>query len=190
MEFYYLKYTNKGVILMKNETAKIKLARNDSETNLNHIHANSKKGQVAFEFLLIYSFFIFVFLATLYIISGQAINQQKYAEGMYAREFIISIADEINAASTIQGYEKNLSIPKTISGVPYQIYIYRGLIGLNYTSITNIDLLYPLATDRIFIKRGTSNIDTSTTGSPIQINTSKGYVILENDNGVVVIHND
>ena len=148
----------------------------------------SKKGQVAFEFLLIYSFFIFVFLTTLYIISGQAINQQKYAEGMYAREFITSIADEINAAATIPGYEKNLSIPTTIGGVPYQIYVYKGLIELNYSSITNIDLLYPLATNNIFVKNASGKHNTSST--LVLINTSKGYLVLKNEGGTVVINNE
>ncbi|MCX8202559.1 MAG: hypothetical protein N3G74_02010 [Candidatus Micrarchaeota archaeon] len=140
------------------------------------------RGQVAFEFLLIYSFFIFVFLTSLYIIAGKAIEQQRYAEGIYAREFIVMIADEINAAATIEGYEKNISIPTTISSVPYKLYIYKGMVGLNYSSLADIDLLYPLSTDNIVVNGGdsTSNIR--------YINTAKGKFKIINSDGQVTIY--
>ncbi|MEM3543717.1 MAG: hypothetical protein QXF07_01705 [Candidatus Micrarchaeia archaeon] len=141
-----------------------------------------KKGQVAFEFLLIYSFFIFVFLSSLYIISGQAVQQQRYAEGLYAREFIVTIADEINAAATIEGYEKNLTIPTTISSVPYQLYVYKGMVGLNYSSITNIDILYPLATDKIFV----NGVDTSERIG--YINAAKGKLKIISSQGMVILN--
>jgi hypothetical protein len=144
-----------------------------------------RKGQVAFEFLLIYSFFISVFLASLYIISQQAIQQQIYAEGMFAREFVKQFAEEINAASVIPGYEKNVTFPKTISGVPYKITIYKGIIELNYTAVTNIDILYPLSTNNVSIVR-VVKIDTNSQIG--ELNLSKGYIVIRNENGVVEIY--
>ncbi|MCS7109252.1 MAG: hypothetical protein NZ903_00445 [Candidatus Micrarchaeota archaeon] len=143
---------------------------------------NFHAGQVAFEFLLIYSFFIFVFLSSLYIISGQAIQQQRYAEEMYAREFIITISDEINAAAMFHGYEKVISIPKTINSVPYQIYFYKGMIGLNYSSIVDIDILYPLATDNIIVNNRDSRERVA------YIDTSKGSFTIINIDGQVIIY--
>jgi len=144
-----------------------------------------RKGQVAFEFLLIYSFFIFVFLSSLYVISQQAIQQQIYAEGIFAREFIKQFAEEINSASFVPGYERNFTFPRTISGVPYYVTIHNGIIELNYTSLTDITILYPLSTNNIIVVRG-MNIDTSI--QKVVLNTYKGSIIIRNENGVVKIY--
>ena len=147
----------------------------------------ARKGQVAFEFLLIYAFFVFVFTATLYILSQQAIQQQIYAEGMFAREYVIGFADEINAAALTNGYEKNYTFPTTINSAPYSVSIYNGTIELNYTTQVQIDLIYPLATNKIFIRNEVSR-DTMVDKWPIQV--SSGSVRIVNEQGTVVIYND
>lgn len=147
----------------------------------------SRKGQVAFEFLLIYSFFIFVFTATLYILSQQAFQQQAYAESMFAREYIISFANEINAAALVHGYEKNFSFPNTINSAQYSMSISNGLLRLNYTGQVDIDLLYPLATNNILIRNGVTR-DTMSGEWPLGV--SDGRVRLVNEDGIVVIYDD
>ncbi len=149
---------------------------------------SSRKGQVAFEFLLIYSFFIFVFTATLYILSQQAIQQQIYAEGMFAREFIVNFANEINSATLVNGYEKNFSFPNTINSAPYSVSIYNGLIRLNYTTQVEIDLIYPLATNNIFIIRNGVTKDTTTAERSVGV--SDGRIRIVNEGGTVVIYDD
>lgn len=147
----------------------------------------SRKGQVAFEFLLIYAFFIFVFTATLYILSQQAFQQQAYAEGMFAREYIISFANEINAAALISGYEKNYTFPRTINSAPYSMSISNGLLRLNYTGQVDVDILYPLATNNILIRNGVTR-DTMSSEWPLDV--SDGSIRLVNEDGIVVIYDD
>ena len=143
--------------------------------------ASSRKGQLAFEFMLIYSFFILVFMAALFVISQSSAKQQLYAEGMFAREVAMRFSDEIKIASTIPGYEKNYSFPRTMRSMPYGVRISGGLLELNYSVGREISVIYPLATSDV-----TLNVSGIATTS-FSLNTTKGWAVISNENGRVVI---
>jgi hypothetical protein len=90
------------------------------------------KGQVAFEFLIIYTVFMVLFIASIYFASQKAIFQQIYAEQVYAREIGIRFAQEINTASRFSGYEKNYTFSETIRGSRYSLNISDGILILSY----------------------------------------------------------
>lgn len=139
------------------------------------------RGQLAFEFMLIYSFFILVFVATLFIVTQNSEQQQTYAQGIFARQVAIGFSDEIATASYIPGYTKNYSFPQTLESMPYSITVYNGILDLNYTYGTNIDVLYPLATNNVIL----NGINTSIRmGS---FNTTDEWASISNVNGSVVI---
>ena len=143
--------------------------------------ASSRKGQLAFEFMLIYSFFILVFVAALFVISQSSAKQQLYAEGMFAREVAMRFSDEIKIASIIPGYEKNYSFPRTMRSMPYEVRISGGLLELNYSVGREISVIYPLATSDVVL-----NVS-GTTNSSFSLDTAKGWADIKNDNGRVVI---
>jgi hypothetical protein len=143
--------------------------------------ASSRKGQLAFEFMLIYSFFILVFVAALFVISQRSAEQQLYAEGMFAKEVAMRFSDEIRIASVIPGYEKNYSFPRTMRSVPYGVRISNGLLELNYSVGREISVIYPLATSDV-----TLNVSGIATTS-FSLNTTKGWAVISNENGRVVI---
>ena len=143
--------------------------------------ASSMRGQLAFEFMLIYSFFILVFVAALFVISQSSAKQQLYAEGMFAREVAMRFADEIKIASIIPGYEKNYSFPRTMRSMPYGVRISGGLLELNYSVGREISVIYPLATSDVVL-----NVSGVVTPS-FSLNTTKGWADIKNDNGRVVI---
>ena len=140
-----------------------------------------RKGQLAFEFMLIYSFFILVFMAALFVISQSSAKQQLYAEGMFAREVAMRFSDEIKIASIIPGYEKNYSFPRTMRSMPYGVRISGGLLELNYSVGREISVIYPLATSDVVLNSSEGII------SSFPLNTTKGWAVIKNDNGRVVI---
>jgi len=149
------------------------------ETSCNSCAIHSHKGQLAFEFMLIYSFFILVFVAALFVISQRSAEQQLYAEGVFAKEVAMRFADEIKIASVIPGYEKNYSFPRTMRSVPYGVRISGGLLELNYSVGREIDIIYPLATSDVALT--VSGVVTT------YLDTAKGWATIRNENGKVVI---
>ncbi|VVB73382.1 Uncharacterised protein [uncultured archaeon] len=141
----------------------------------------SSRGQLAFEFMLIYSFFITVFVAALFVVSQRSAEQQLYAEGVFAKEVAMRFSDEIKIASSILGYEKNYSFPRTMRSVPYGVRVSNGLLELNYSTGREIDIVYPIATSDVVL----NGIDTSASSS--SFDTAKGWAVIRNVNGRVVI---
>ena len=137
------------------------------------------KAQVAFEFLIIYTVFMVLFIASIYFASQKAIFQQIYAEQVYAREIGMRFAQEINTASRFSGYEKNYTFSETIRGSKYSLNISGGVLILSYKNQS--DFYFPLMTTDIAI----NDVDTSITSQAI--NTSKGSMLLNNQKGEVKI---
>lgn len=149
--------------------------------NSNPVMARSKKGQLAFEFMLIYSLFLLIFIAAVFVISQSSSQEQLYAEGLFAKEVAMRFSDEITMASGIPGYEKNYSFPSAMGSVPYQIKISNGLLELNYSIGREIDVVYPLATNAVTLDGN------DTTIHPGSFNTALGWALIMNENGSVVI---
>jgi len=138
-----------------------------------------RKGQVAFEFLVIYTIFMILFIAAVFFSSQRAIFQQIYAEQIYAREIGVRFAQEINTASRFTGYEKNYTFSETIRGSKYELNIFDGVLMMSYKNTTVF--YYPLMTKNISI----NGFDTSLIG--YNINTSKGSMLIKNVRGKVDI---
>lgn len=130
-----------------------------------------QKGQIAFEFLIIYSLFIFLFVAAMWAVSQKAMYSQFRAEQIFARETAARFADEINLAARFPGYEKTYYFPTTLRGVRYDVAVRDGMLLLNYTAMTEISFFQPLTTKAVYI-------DGSLGGS---INTTRGMMVLRND---------
>jgi len=139
-----------------------------------------KKGQVAFEFLIIYSMFMIAFIAIVYASSQRAIYQQMFAEQTYAREIGMRFAQEINTAARFPGYYKNYVFSETIKGSKFNLTISTGALILLYKD-TGV-FYYPLMTKDITL----NGLDTST-GIKASINTSIGYMLVKNINGRVIL---
>ena len=139
-----------------------------------------EKGQVAFEFLIIYVVFMVAFIAAVYVSAQRAIYQQMYAEQVYAREIGVRFAQEINTAARFSGYEKLYTFSDTIKGTEYELNISNGVLMLFYKD--RGVFYYPLMTKNIFIN------DADTSVASHAINTSKGSMSVTNDNGEVGIH--
>ncbi len=138
-------------------------------------------GQIAFEFLAIYSIFILLFIAVLFVTTRQSQAQQVFAEQLFAKEMSLRYATEISVAANIPGYEKNYTFPRTLRGAGYGLSVFNGTMIINYTTVTDINSFYPLATSNVII----NGVNTATAvGS---VNTSKGWMYLKNQNGQVVI---
>jgi hypothetical protein len=131
-----------------------------------------QKGQVAFEFLVIYSLFIFLFLAAMWAISQKAMYSQFYAEQIFAREAAARFADEINIAARFPGYAKTYYFPSTLKGAAYDLQVRNGTLVLNYTANTEIVFFYPLSTRSIYVVY-----------DPVmgRINTARGSMTIQND---------
>ncbi len=149
------------------------------KSSKNSKKGNDKKGQIAFEFLSVYLVIITFFLGAIYIVMRESAYSQMYAEMEFAREITSRIATEINIASRFIGYEKNLSIPTSIRGEAYSLSIVGGNVLLNYTSIAPVSFYYSLETKNVTNKYGYSTFE---------INTSKGYILIKNENGMVKIY--
>ena len=139
----------------------------------------SRKGQVAFEFLLIYGVLILLFLGATVAITQRAFMSQIYAEQVFAREIAMQFANEIDLAARLPGYERYYEFPRTIRGMNYSVTISGGLLELEYSSVTPVVFFYPLST---------KNVTKQYYGSTFAIDTTKGYMILRNENGGVVIY--
>lgn len=144
---------------------------------------SGRRGQIAFEFLIIYSTLMIIFVAALYVIGERAATQQTYAEQIFAREVTLRFADEINTAALFPGYWKNYTFSKTIRGAIYSLSVSNGAIAMNYTSVTEAVFIYPLTTDAINV----SGASTTGLGNRRYIDTTKGWMLLQNINGTVVI---
>lgn len=130
-----------------------------------------QKGQIAFEFLIIYALFIFLFIAAMWAVSQKALYSQFRAEQVFARETAARFADEIDLAARFPGYEKTYYFPATLRGMRYDVSIKNGVLLLNYTSITEVSFFQPLTTKAVYID-----------GSPSgRIDTAKGKMTLRND---------
>jgi len=144
-------------------------------------HKRARRAQIAFEFLAIYSMFVLLFIAVLFITTRQSQGQQAFAEQLFAKEMAVRYANEISFAANIPGYEKNYTFPRTLRGATYSFIISNGLLVINYTTVAEINVFYPLATSNIVV----NGVDTLTgQGS---IDSSKGWMYLQNKNGSVVI---
>ena len=139
-----------------------------------------RKGQIAFEFLMIYTLFMVLFIASIYFASQKAIFQQIYAEQIYAREIGMRFSQEIDTASRFPGYEKLYIFSNTIKGSGYNLNISEGVLTLSY--IGQVDFYYPLMTKNITI-----NGD-STAAPGKSINTSKGFMNITNVKGKIQIN--
>jgi hypothetical protein len=137
------------------------------------------KGQVAFEFLVIYTVFMIAFIATVYVSSNRAVDQQLYAEQVYAQEIGNRFAQEINTAARFHGYEKTYYFSDTVKGSSYEINITGGTMVMFYRD--RGVYYYPLMTQDISI----NGQDTSVTSQGI--NVTKGFMTLRNLNGKVDI---
>jgi len=138
-----------------------------------------KKGQVAFEFLVIYTMFMIAFIATIYFSSQRAIFQQLYAEQIYAREIGMRFAQEINTAAEFPGYSKLYTFSNTIRGSKYNLSVYDGSLILFYKE-TGV-FYYPLMTKNVSINGFDTNIMTR------GIDTLTGSMVIRNVNGKVEI---
>jgi uncharacterized protein (UPF0333 family) len=146
---------------------------------MKEINKVEKRGQIAFEFLSVYLVILVFFLGAMYIVMREAVYSQMYAETEFAREVTSRIATEINIASRFVGYEKNLSIPTSIRGEAYSLSVIDGTsLLLSYTSITPINFYYPLET----------NVTNQWGAYGFEINTSKGYIYIKNEEGSVRIY--
>ena len=137
------------------------------------------RGQVAFEFLIIYVIFMVIFITAVYYSGQRAVYQQYYAQQVYAREIGVRFAQEINTAARFPGYEKNYTFSNTIKGSSYMLNVSEGVLMLSYGE--NAMFFYPLMTSNISI----NGFDTSVI--PAEINTSIGHMILKNIKGRVVV---
>jgi len=143
--------------------------------------SGSKRGQLAFEFMLIYSFFLLVFVAALFVISQRSAQEQLYAEGTFAKEVAMRFSDEITIAASIPNYEKNYTFPRTMRSMPYEVRIRGGLLELNYSIGKEIDIVYPLATSDVYLNSKNTSIETG------EFDTSVGWALIRNIDGSVVI---
>ena len=139
-----------------------------------------EKGQVAFEFLIIYVVFMVAFIAAVYVSAQRAIYQQIYAEQVYAREIGVRFAQEINTAARFPGYEKMYSFSDKIKGTAYELNISNGVLMLFYKN-TGI-FYYPLMTTNISI----NGYDTGTASRAINITI--GSMNVTNKNGEIKIN--
>lgn len=139
-----------------------------------NVENNVEKGQVAFEFLIIYSLFIFLFISAMWAVNQKAMYSQSKAEQMFARETANRFAEEINLAARFPGYEKNYYFPSSLRGMKYDVTINDRLLILNYTTLTQITIFQPLTTN------------VSVSGG--KIDTTKGMIRLYNDpdKGVII----
>ncbi|MEM2974134.1 MAG: hypothetical protein QW112_00695 [Candidatus Micrarchaeia archaeon] len=140
---------------------------------------SGRKGQVAFEFLVIYTVFMVVFIATVYVSSQRAMYQQLYAEQIYAREIGMRFAQEINTAARFPGYEKLYVFSDTIRGTAYSLNISDGTLILSYRD--RGIFYYPLIIKNITIDGH------DTFQSSWGIDTSKGYMLIKNTKGKIEI---
>jgi len=139
-----------------------------------------EKGQIAFEFLVIYVVFMVAFIAAVYVSAQRAIYQQMYAEQVYAREIGVRFAQEINTAARFPGYEKSYTFSDTIKGTAYELNISNGVLMLFYKD--RGVFYYPLMTKTISI----NGYDTGTASHAI--NASKGYMRVTNKDGAIEIN--
>ena len=137
------------------------------------------KGQVAFEFLVIYTVFMIAFIATVYVSSNKAVAQQLYAEQVYAQEIGSRFAQEINSAARFHGYEKTYYFSDTIKGSSYELNITGGTMVMFY--MDRGVYYYPLMTKNISI----NGQDTSVTSQGIEV--ARGFMTLRNLDGKVEI---
>jgi len=137
------------------------------------------KGQVAFEFLVIYTVFMIAFIATVYVSSQRALYQQLYAEQVYAQEIGSRFAQEINAAARFHGYEKTYYFSDTIKGSSYEINVTGGTMVMQYRD--RGVYYYPLMTTDISINGQDTNVTSQ------EINVTKGFMTLRNLDGKVDI---
>lgn len=141
----------------------------------------SKRGQIAFEFLIIYGIFLLLFLLIASFVSKYASAQYAFAEQIYLREIGTRVADEIGIASQYSGYFKNISFPKSIQGNRYFMSINgsAGVIVLEYSREYNFTLFYPVLT---------KNITNGSLDYNFVINVSRGYMEIKNVNGSLVVN--
>lgn len=133
-----------------------------------------QKGQIAFEFLTIYGVFLLLFLAVLTIINQFAADQYNAAENMYARELTVRFVDEINTASHFPGYQKSFTFPSKFRDLPYNITVANATFILDYIRGQEITIIHSLLTSNVVLPSG-------------GIDTSKGYMLIRNVDGTVVI---
>lgn len=148
---------------------------------MKNIAKNGMKGQLAFEFLIIYSIFIVLFVSALFITSRQAEANQIYAEQLFARESLLRFSEEINIASLFNGYAKNYTFPRTIRGANYDLEIRNGLMKINYTTVSDISMFQALQTSDLIVNGVDTQLSTGT------INSETGWMYINNSGGTVVI---
>jgi len=139
-----------------------------------------RKGQVAFEFLVIYSLFVFFFVAALWAVTQKATYSQFQAEQIFAREAASRFAEEIDLAARFPGYVKTYYFPSTLRGAEYTLNIRNGTLVFNYAAMNDMVLFFPLTTKAIYVA-----------ADPVggKIFTDRGMMMIRNDvsSGQIII---
>lgn len=142
----------------------------------------SLKGQLALEFLTIYIFFVALFAVAIFTIYGISARQQLAAYTVLANSATAVLANEISVANEFVGYEKNLSLPRTIGGLRYTATISNGTLIMSYELVgANATVAHALPTSAIVVGK------TPTRLFPEQLDVERGWIVIKNVNGTIVI---
>jgi hypothetical protein len=96
-----------------------------------------RKSQSSFEFTLIISFMFLVFLAFFYVIGNRFVQIKGDNDRLLLEDFGDYLKNEISFASaSVDGYQRTIEIPATLSGREYTIKINDyTMTGINHTEM-------------------------------------------------------
>ncbi|MDE1868428.1 MAG: laminin G domain-containing protein [Candidatus Micrarchaeota archaeon] len=146
------------------------------------------RGQIALEFLVVYSFVLVIFLLMFGIVASQraaSLSQQEYASLQLQTQNIANYIDQ--ALSSGSGYSVTIPITGNIGSVPYNLSVSTtGVVIVKMKIGTQILSSYAFSNSRNLIINGTLQ----QTGNGISIYlvpTYKGSLELSNINGVIYV---
>lgn len=124
------------------------------------------QAQGAMEFLILFGFVMFFFVAFLLVIQTNSYEKNLERQKTLAQDLALSVQNEISLASeSSEGYSREFFVPDTILGKDYEIeilderiYIHGDRIGVSY---------------KVF---------------PVQGNIIKGVNIIKKENGIIYLN--
>ncbi len=101
----------------------------------NKYFANSRRAQVAIEFIAIIG--AVMFFMTLFLLAVQNENQSKIDRNhnIQLKEIALTVQNEMNLAlKSSNGYSREFKIPRTAGNMKYEITLYSGIVYIKTTN--------------------------------------------------------
>ena len=125
------------------------------------------KSQITIEFLIITGIFLLALIIGVFISFSKIQEMREIQNDMIALNFLNKVSDKLNTVFLEgNGFEANLTLPSTLSGFDYDLTIYSTTMILEINNKTYEKILL------------TGNISQ---------NLSKGFNILKNENGRILV---